>query len=110
MVNSNTISGPIACKTHGAITPVLACTHITNALPNQHFKILFQVPADAENQLQAWCEICEDARMADKGWYDIADGVAKWSLICIHCFDEKTNNCDEIVCYEDEETPKDKTQ
>jgi hypothetical protein len=98
----------IACKTHGAIEPVLACTHIAIAQPGQHFSALFQVPADAENQIQAWCETCEAARIADQGWYDAADAIAKWSYICINCFHEKSENCDEMICYEGEETPVDK--
>ncbi len=95
---------------HGALAPVMACTHIANAHANQHFKEIFEVPADAENPLQAWCETCEDARMADQGWYDAADAVAKWSFICINCYQQKINNADEIVTYEDEVTPDEKPQ
>ena len=96
----------IACKTHGAIEPVLACTHIANAQPSQHFDAIYQIPADAENQIQAWCETCEAARIADQGWYDAADAIAKWSFICINCFHEKTKVCEEMIFYEDEETPE----
>jgi hypothetical protein len=62
----------ITCDTHGKTELVMACTHLQSSFPEE----LFVVPADEEWPIQAWCGICEEARLEDQGWYDAADAIA----------------------------------
>lgn len=96
------------CSKHGSSKPVLACTHIVQAKPSQFFSAIYEVPADHENDIQAWCQPCEDARILDKGWYGAADAVADWTFVCTKCYTQKLQNCEEIICYESDITPDEK--
>ena len=62
----------------------MACVHVQTSFPHE----LFVVPADAEWPVQAWCGICEEARLGDQGWYDNADAVAQWGWACHHCLQD----------------------
>lgn len=93
----------VTCDQHGVSVAVLACIHI-----QQKPSTIFMVPADDAFETQAWCAGCEDARMADQGWYDAADAVAQWAYICNGCFNLAIENCEEVVEYESEITPEEK--
>ena len=66
------------------------------------------VPAEGSEPTQAWCEVCENARIADHGWYDYADSVAQWLLVCEECLTLKLNERKLIRQYAGETTPDEK--
>jgi hypothetical protein len=66
---------------------------------------LYIVPSDDEWPLMSWCEDCEEARLEDKGWYDKADAMAKWSIICGRCFEVVVTSSKSLTEYPPEETP-----
>ncbi len=78
------MSALISCGRHGERLPVLACVHLRSTFP----KALFVVPADDEWPATAWCGLCEEARLADRGWYDAADAVAQWDWSCTRCLED----------------------
>ena len=66
---------------------------------------LFIVPADDEEGAQAWCARCENARLADGGWYDKADAVAEWRLVCATCYQAAADRAQSVTVYEGVTTP-----
>lgn len=91
----------VNCTKHGKNDLVLCCQHLSNGNKD----IVYLVPADEEGEAQAWCSTCENARMKDKGWYDYADSVANWKVICSYCLDEIIETSTECIAYESEITP-----
>lgn len=71
------------CASHGRMQAVMACQHIGREVLSE----VFIVPADAEFPKQAWCNICELARINDRGWFDYADSIAQWRWFCNGCLE-----------------------
>lgn len=71
----------IHCDQHGDRTAVMSCVHIGHQTCHR----IYINPADDEYPEQAWCSICEQARIKDQGWFDYADAVADWRWICRTC-------------------------
>lgn len=102
-MQSVAMSESIVCATHGPRAAVLVCSHLLKSdAPD-----LFLVPADDEEGAQAWCAICENARLADGGWYDKADAVAKWEIVCSTCYQLVADGARSLTVYEGVTTPDD---
>ena len=86
----------INCKIHGSTRYVFCCQHFLNAYQD----IVYNVPTENDDEAQIWCENCETARIKDKGWFDYADEIASWKIICTKCYEEKLDNAKEIITYE----------
>lgn len=43
--------------------------------------------ADASDEQAAWCDACEEARLARGGWTPASEAAAGISLICDGCFE-----------------------
>jgi hypothetical protein len=76
------------CDRHGLAEKAIVCQHLLQPGEGGYYV----VPAEAGDPAQAWCEICERARIADRGWYDYADGVAQWLLVCTECMATAVEN------------------
>ena len=83
----------IRCERHGIAGAVMSCEHIGE----QACRCIYINPADEEYPEQAWCDICEDARIKDRGWNDYADSVANWCWICTVCLHDATKRTAQVV-------------
>ena len=92
----------VRCATHGLVERVISCIHVRSHKVAE----LFIVPADTDGEAMAWCETCEAARIADRGWYDQADAVAQWAFICSGCFGRIVQSHENITSYTGEVTPE----
>jgi len=91
----------VNCNKHGKHDLVLCCQHLVKELKKE----VYLVPSEPNEGAQVWCEVCETARIKDKGWYDYADSIASWGVICSKCLDEITDNANEIIELEGIPTP-----
>jgi len=80
----------------------MACTHVKNNFPTK----IYLVPEEDAEQATVWCQTCEDARIKDKGWYDYADRVANWKIICSECLKYIVQEAADCVMYEGWRTPE----
>ena len=72
----------------------MACCHIVG------FSVcatIHLVPGDPEYPDLAWCDVCEAARMKDRGWYEYADSIAQWSWLCQFCLKDAAHMAGEVV-------------
>ena len=75
----------INCTKHGPKNVVLCCQHLST---NNSADEVYLVPEEGEEEATIWCGVCETARIKDKGWFDYADSIACWKVICSGCLDE----------------------
>ena len=75
-------NNPIACCNNPNLPPVMSCVHIAQKAVSK----IYWLPADGEDPKMAWCNICEKARIRDRGWNDYADSVAQRCWVCGGCF------------------------
>ena len=94
----------IECNEHGTQESVISCHHLCK----QSLPVIFLVPSDPEEPATVWCSTCEDARIHDKGWFDYADEIASWKLICTTCLSVLKAKAHEVIEFEGTTTPNDK--
>ncbi len=94
----------IRCDRHGPREKAIVCRHLPQPTEGGYFA----VPAEAGEPAQAWCQVCEDARIADHGWYDYADSVAQWLLVCTECLARAVKKRSLIHEFAGEVTPDEK--
>ena len=82
----------VNCPEHGRKALVMSCQHVADGYGAE----IFVVPEDGEDEATVWCDTCEEARIKDKGWYDYADSIANWKIICSSCLQEAIEDAD--VC------------
>jgi hypothetical protein len=66
----------------------MSCQHAATGFPEE----IYYVPEENEEEATVWCANCEAARIKDKGWFDYADSIADWKIICALCFDDVVKN------------------
>ncbi len=84
----------VNCPEHGENHLVLCCQHLGDGYKDQ----IYLVPEESE-EATVWCAACEEARIKNKGWYDYADSVANWKVICSSCLEkiiDDSNDCCEF--------------
>ena len=91
----------VNCSEHGENELVLSCQHLTKKFKNE----VYLIPSELNEDAQAWCGVCETARIKDKGWYDYADSIASWKVICSKCLSVIINNAKEVIEVEGIDTP-----
>jgi len=94
----------VKCDKHGTQELVLSCQHLTSETQAS----MFLVPADKDEGATVWCAKCEDARIKDKGWFDYADSVADWKVICQQCLTKLESKATDIIEFEPIQTPDEK--
>ncbi len=82
-----------SCPLHGESEAVLCCQHIGH----QACDCIYCIPADDENPQTAWCNVCESARLAERGWFDAADTVADWGWLCGACLADARAAAGEVI-------------
>jgi len=83
----------LTCELHGEHEAVLSCQHIGHA----RCGCIYVIPADDEFPQTVWCNICEEARFAEKGWFEYADSVASWGWLCGECLSSARAVAGEVV-------------
>ncbi|MBC7755478.1 MAG: hypothetical protein H7Z20_02330 [Bdellovibrio sp.] len=76
----------------------IVCCHLNE---NTRLGEVFMLPKTSEDPAQVWCSICENARIADEGWYDASDAVACWSLSCEDCVAVSLHEAREVILVDD---------
>lgn len=89
------------CGKHGVNNIVVCCQHLSF---NKKSEQAFIVPEDGDDEAMIWCGTCEAARLKDLGWYDTADAIADWKLICASCLDEMVALAKQVTDIEGERT------
>lgn len=94
----------VDCSKHGKQHIVLSCQHLSS---DSHQEV-FYVPENEDQEATVWCSTCEKARIKDKGWYDHADSIASWQLICTLCLKDIINSATTCHTIDAVRTPEDK--
>jgi len=71
------------CSLHKKEATAILCAHLCVSGDDP---IGFNVPADIENDLEAWCDECEKVVTKAGGWTDSASKFADFRPCCIGCF------------------------
>jgi hypothetical protein len=71
----------VHCGSHGLRRPAYVCRHLAWGSG-----LGFFAPDDAGDDLQGWCEECEQVRTRCGGWGDESEEFAQIMLICDLCY------------------------
>lgn len=71
------------CSLHKKEATAIVCVHLCTT---EDCSIGFNVPADINNDLQAWCDRCEDVLNKAGKWTDRAAKLADFRPACVGCF------------------------
>ena len=77
----------VHCERHGLQKPTFVCQHLVNGVGLGFIEPRGPQDADASDEQAAWCDGCEDARLAGGGWTPRSEAEAGITLICEACFD-----------------------
>jgi hypothetical protein len=77
----------IHCVRHGARNPAFVCRHLVDGVGLGFVEPCGPQDADASDEQAAWCDACEDARLAGGGWTDRSETEAGITLVCGECFE-----------------------
>ncbi|AYN04615.1 DUF6882 domain-containing protein [Flavobacterium sp. 140616W15] len=96
-INKNKTKKLIQCKKHGFSRPAFICQHL-NENDKTGFEEAFETEIgmhlEEDDDLSAWCNKCEEARIKDDGWNQKNMKIAKIKLACEQCYFKikETNN------------------
>ena len=91
----------INCGKHGMNNIVVCCQHLS---VNKKSDEIFLVPELEADEAMVWCATCESARLKVNGWFDDADEIADWKLVCASCLTEITEAAKQVNQFEGERT------
>lgn len=74
------------CLLHKKEATAIICVHLWGM---QGDLIGFNVPEDIKNDLQGWCDKCEEILNASGGWTNSALEYADFRPCCVGCFISK---------------------
>ena len=77
----------IRCDQHGTQRPTFVCRHLVSGVGLGFIEPQGEQDADASDEQAAWCDQCEEARLAGGGWTAKSEAEAGVSLICAVCFE-----------------------
>jgi hypothetical protein len=77
----------IHCDSHGAQRPTFVCRHLVSGVGLGFNEPCGPQDEDASDEQAAWCDHCEEARLAGGGWTAKSEAEAGISLICALCFE-----------------------
>ena len=101
VLSESSLKESINCKKHGVSAVWLSCQHL---FANQASEVFLTAPEDTEPGT-IWCAVCEVARIRDRGWYDDADSVAQWQVMCYNCASELISQAKDATRYASVDTP-----
>ncbi len=81
----------------------MSCQHVASGYKDE----IYVVPEENEEEATVWCSTCEAARITDKGWFDYADSIANWKIICSLCLIEIIQGSTSCHQIEGSRTPHD---
>lgn len=90
----------VNCSKHGEQSIVICCQHLSTDRNSD----IYLIPEEGEDEATVWCGDCETARIKDKGWFDYADSVANWKIICSSCLNEIVKYASHVCEYDGERT------
>jgi hypothetical protein len=76
----------VQCGTHGEVLPAYVCCHLVPCGPAP---LGFHEPdpdPDEPDDLQAWCDACDEVLEQHGEWNDESEAFAKIRLVCEFCF------------------------
>jgi hypothetical protein len=80
------MSKTVTCDLHGESTPAYVCSHLVgNPIGLGFYEV---EPAPDEDAPSAWCEQCEEVRVAHSGWNEVSESLIKIQLICRACYNQ----------------------
>jgi hypothetical protein len=99
-VNSETAaimkSKLVECRNHEKNRRAFVCQHLTKGTKlgfNEAFETEEGMDLGEDDDFQAWCDECEEARLQEGEWNDVSEGIAQITCICEACyFDSKERN------------------
>ena len=71
------------CSLHKKEATAIVCVHLCTV---GNDPIGFNVPEDIDNDLEAWCDKCENVFNISGGWADSATEFADFRPCCVGCF------------------------
>jgi len=71
------------CSLHKKEATAIICVHLWGM---EDVSIGFNVPADIENDLEAWCDKCDKTLNAEGSWTAPAVKFADFRPCCVGCF------------------------
>lgn len=77
----------VHCERHGLKRPAFVCRHLVTGAGLGFVEPFGEQDADASDEQAAWCDRCEEARLAGGGWTPASEAAAGISLICSDCFE-----------------------
>jgi hypothetical protein len=83
----------VACDVHGRSTPAFVCSHLLDALRARDALSLGfhegEPDPDHDEPYEpcAWCDSCEEVRVAAGGWNEDSQAFVSIHLVCFECFD-----------------------
>lgn len=83
----NDDSRRVRCDRHGAQRPTFVCRHLVSGVGLGFVEPFGEQDADASDEQAAWCDRCEEARLAAGGWTDTSEAQAGVTMICAACFE-----------------------
>jgi hypothetical protein len=78
----------VHCERHGLRKPTFVCTHLVSGVGLGFIEPRGEQEPDASDEQAAWCDQCEEARLAGGGWTARSEAAAGITLICADCFEE----------------------
>src|SRR3954464_1470144 len=77
----------IRCERHGPQRPTFVCKHLVSGVGLGFVEPQGPQQEDASDEQAAWCDRCEETRLAGGGWTAQSEANAGISLICAACFE-----------------------
>ncbi|MCI0358204.1 MAG: hypothetical protein L0211_06960, partial [Planctomycetaceae bacterium] len=72
----------VECDAHGSTPGCIICQHLGNESNLGYWAI----KPDSDGPAQAWCEKCDAALEADRGWSDRGLALADFTIYCTICY------------------------
>lgn len=77
----------VHCERHGLQKPTFVCRHLVSGVGLGFVEPSGPQDEDASDEQAAWCDHCEQARLAGGGWTAQSEAEAGITLICGACFE-----------------------
>lgn len=81
----------IDCDCHGLKRHAFVCQHLNKKIKkgfNEAFETWEEMELHEDDDLQAWCDACEEIRVEHDGWNEESEKYSKIKLICEGCYFE----------------------
>ena len=75
----------IDCETHGSSRGCVVCCHL---LRTKHVSVGFVENSSDSDDLQAWCDDCEQMFLREDGMTDAFRAFNDFSIVCTDCYAE----------------------